>query len=152
MASTAEMIVGAVDGLTGEVPALKKLKLVFGLDIRAKGDVILQPYASILAREPGSDIYVEADGVLHVDRHVLERDAPPRGLTEAADLGDAVGVVHDGCLARRDLIGIGHRGEYDREREGTDTDHGQGEEGEEDPPEPVLLAGLLRLVGHGASA
>ena len=39
MASTAEMIVSAVDGLTGEVTALKKLKLVFGLDIRAKGDV-----------------------------------------------------------------------------------------------------------------
>lgn len=39
MASTAEMIGNAVDGLTSEVPALKKLKLVFGLDIRAKGDV-----------------------------------------------------------------------------------------------------------------
>lgn len=39
MASTAQMIEAAVTHLQGQVPALKKLKLVFGLDIRAKGDM-----------------------------------------------------------------------------------------------------------------
>ncbi len=39
MASTAQMIESAVNHLQNEVPALKKLKLVFGLDIRAKGDM-----------------------------------------------------------------------------------------------------------------
>ena len=39
MPSTPEMISTALDGLMNEVPALKKLKLVFGLDIRAKGDI-----------------------------------------------------------------------------------------------------------------
>lgn len=39
MASTAEMIASAVNNLQNQVPALKKLKLVFGLDIRAKGDI-----------------------------------------------------------------------------------------------------------------
>ncbi len=39
MASTAQMIESAVNHLQEEVPALKKLKLVFGLDIRAKGDM-----------------------------------------------------------------------------------------------------------------
>ena len=33
------MIESAVNNLQEEVPALKKLKLVFGLDIRAKGDM-----------------------------------------------------------------------------------------------------------------
>jgi len=39
MASTAQMIEAAVNHLQEEVPALKKLKLVFGLDLRAKGDM-----------------------------------------------------------------------------------------------------------------
>ena len=39
MASTAQMIETAVKHLQEELPALKKLKLVFGLDLRAKGDI-----------------------------------------------------------------------------------------------------------------
>ena len=39
MPSTAQMIESAIENLQTEVPALKKLKLVFGLDIRAKGDI-----------------------------------------------------------------------------------------------------------------
>ena len=38
MASTAQMIEQAVTHLQEEVPAFKKLRLVFGLDLRAKGD------------------------------------------------------------------------------------------------------------------
>ena len=38
MASTAQQIENAITHLQEEVPALKKLKLVFGLDLRAKGD------------------------------------------------------------------------------------------------------------------
>jgi hypothetical protein len=39
MASTAELIRTAVEGLQEEVPALAKLKLVFGLELRGRGDV-----------------------------------------------------------------------------------------------------------------
>ena len=39
MSSTAQMIESAIANLQKEVPALKKMKLVFGLDIRAKGDM-----------------------------------------------------------------------------------------------------------------
>ena len=39
MSSTAQMIESAIENLQKEVPALKKMKLVFGLDIRAKGDM-----------------------------------------------------------------------------------------------------------------
>ena len=40
--STAEMLRTAVERLQEEVPALERLKLVFGLEIRARGDV--HPY------------------------------------------------------------------------------------------------------------
>jgi hypothetical protein len=38
-ASTAELIKQAVEGLQTQVPALGKLKLVFGLELRGRGDV-----------------------------------------------------------------------------------------------------------------
>ena len=38
-ASTAELIKQAVEGLQADVPALAKLKLVFGLELRGRGDV-----------------------------------------------------------------------------------------------------------------
>ena len=41
-ASTQEQIREGVERLLGEVPALAKLKLVFGLELRGRGDV--QPY------------------------------------------------------------------------------------------------------------
>jgi hypothetical protein len=41
MASTAELIQTAVERFQAEVPALAKLKLVFGLELRAKHDVQL---------------------------------------------------------------------------------------------------------------
>ena len=40
-ASTPELIKQAVEGLQGEVPALANLKLVFGLELRGRGDVQL---------------------------------------------------------------------------------------------------------------
>jgi hypothetical protein len=40
-AGTPELIKQAVDGLQAEVPALAKLKLVFGLELRGRGDVQL---------------------------------------------------------------------------------------------------------------
>jgi len=39
--STPDQIRQAVEGLLGEVPALAKLKLVFGLELRGRGDVQL---------------------------------------------------------------------------------------------------------------
>ena len=39
MASTADLIKGAVERVQGEAPALGKLKLVFGLELRGRGDV-----------------------------------------------------------------------------------------------------------------
>jgi hypothetical protein len=41
MASTADLIKTAVDRFQAEVPALQKLKLVFGLELRAKHDIQL---------------------------------------------------------------------------------------------------------------
>lgn len=41
MASTAELIKTAVERFQAEVPALAKLKLVFGLELRAKHDIQL---------------------------------------------------------------------------------------------------------------
>ena len=38
-ASTTELIKQAVEGLQADVPALNKLKLVFGLELRGRGDV-----------------------------------------------------------------------------------------------------------------
>jgi hypothetical protein len=38
-ASTSELIKQAVEGLQADVPALNKLKLVFGLELRGRGDV-----------------------------------------------------------------------------------------------------------------
>jgi len=40
-ASTPQLIGAAVEGLQAEVPALAKLKLVFGLELRGRGDVQL---------------------------------------------------------------------------------------------------------------
>ena len=40
-ASTPDQIRAAVENLLGEVPALAKLKLVFGLELRGRGDVQL---------------------------------------------------------------------------------------------------------------
>lgn len=40
-ASTADLIRTAVEGLQQEVPALAKLKLVFGLELRGRGDIQL---------------------------------------------------------------------------------------------------------------
>ena len=40
--STPDLIKTAVEGLQAEVPALARLKLVFGLELRGRGDV--QPY------------------------------------------------------------------------------------------------------------
>jgi len=41
MASTADLIKAAVERFQAEVPALQKLKLVFGLELRAKHDIQL---------------------------------------------------------------------------------------------------------------
>ena len=41
MASTADLIRAAVEGLQDDVPALARLKLVFGLELRGRGDVQL---------------------------------------------------------------------------------------------------------------
>lgn len=41
MASTAEQIRAAVERFQAEVPALQKLKLIFGLELRGRGDIQL---------------------------------------------------------------------------------------------------------------
>jgi len=41
MASTADLIRTAVERFQAEVPALRKLKLVFGLELRGRGDIQL---------------------------------------------------------------------------------------------------------------
>src|SRR5215204_5436569 len=41
MASTSDLIRTAVEGFLAEVPALQKLKLVFGLELKGRGDIQL---------------------------------------------------------------------------------------------------------------
>lgn len=62
-ASTAELIKQAVARLQSEVPALGKLKLAFGLELRGRGDV--QPYRVELPGPKVSKGFVE-DERLHV--------------------------------------------------------------------------------------
>jgi hypothetical protein len=64
MASTTELIENAVKGLQKEVPALANLKLVFGLGLRARGDV-----QEFRVEVPGPKISkgYAADGRVHVE-------------------------------------------------------------------------------------
>ena len=62
-ASTPELIRQAVERLQGEVPALKNLKLVFGLELRGRGDT--QPYRVELPGPKVTKGYAD-DGRLHV--------------------------------------------------------------------------------------
>jgi hypothetical protein len=41
MASTPDLIKTAVERIQGEIPALQKLKLVFGLELKGRGDIQL---------------------------------------------------------------------------------------------------------------
>jgi hypothetical protein len=88
-ASTPEQIRTAVQELLGEVPALAKLKLVFGLELRGRGDV--QQYRIAL---PGPEItkgYAD-DERLHVSIprshfNELAADGKVGHWHEAFDLG-----------------------------------------------------------------
>jgi hypothetical protein len=64
MASTPQLITTAVERFRAEVPALAKLKLVFGLGLRGRGDV-----QEFRVQLPGPEIrkgYAE-DGRVHVE-------------------------------------------------------------------------------------
>jgi len=59
---TRELIAQAVDRLQGEVPALKQLKLVIRLELRARGDVPIWRVAV-----PGPEISKDAAGDARLD-------------------------------------------------------------------------------------
>lgn len=63
MASTADLITKAVEGLRAEVPALANLKLVLGLELRGRGDI--QQYRVELPGPKVSKGYAD-DERLHV--------------------------------------------------------------------------------------
>ncbi|HVY96479.1 MAG TPA: hypothetical protein VHA54_05925 [Solirubrobacterales bacterium] len=77
MASTADLIRTAVDRFQAEVPALQKLKLVFGLELRAKHDI--QLYRVVL---PGPEI---SKGLQQDERVLVEIDRPQ--FNELAEKG-----------------------------------------------------------------
>lgn len=88
-ASTRELIEQAVTGLQKEVPALNRLKLVFGLELRGRGDV--QQYRVELPGPKISKDFAE-DERLHVaiprsHFNELAADGSAKHWHEAYDLG-----------------------------------------------------------------
>ncbi|HTT94686.1 MAG TPA: hypothetical protein VMF55_08430 [Solirubrobacterales bacterium] len=81
MASTAELIKTAVERFQAEVPALAKLKLVFGLELRAKHDI--QLYRVEL---PGPKITKE---LAQDERVLIEIDRPQ--FNQLAEKGTLAG-------------------------------------------------------------
>ncbi|MGN6557786.1 MAG: hypothetical protein ACTHLH_07205 [Solirubrobacterales bacterium] len=77
MASTAELIKTAVERFQAEVPALQKLKLIFGLELKAKHDI--QLYRVEL---PGPQISKE---LAQDERILVEIDRPQ--FNELAEKG-----------------------------------------------------------------
>ena len=77
MASTADLIRTAVERVQAEVPALAKLKLVFGLQLKAKHDI--QLYRVVL---PGPEI---SKGLEQDERILVEIDRPQ--FNELAEKG-----------------------------------------------------------------
>jgi hypothetical protein len=89
VASTADLIAGAVRQLQQDVPALAKLKLVFGLELRGRGDI--QPYRVEI---PGPKISkgFGSDERLHVsiprsDFNELAQEGGARRWREAYEQG-----------------------------------------------------------------
>ena len=77
MASTSDLIRTAVERFQAEVPALKNLKLVFGLELKAKHDV--QLYRVVL---PGPEI---SKDLAQDERVLVEIDRPQ--FNELAEKG-----------------------------------------------------------------
>jgi hypothetical protein len=77
MASTSDLIKTAVERFQAEVPALQKLKLVFGLELKAKHDI--QLYRVVL---PGPEI---SKGLAQDERVLIEIDRPQ--FNELAEKG-----------------------------------------------------------------
>jgi hypothetical protein len=77
MASTSDLIKTAVERFQAEVPALQKLKLVFGLELKAKHDI--QLYRVVL---PGLEI---SKGLAQDERVLIEIDRPQ--FNELAEKG-----------------------------------------------------------------
>ena len=90
------------------------------------------------------------DGTLDVQRDIRQGDGASVGVTEATNLGGPIGVVDDRGLRGGDLVGLRHRSQDDREGKGTGSQQAEGEQSEEDPPEPVLPAGRLSRLGTAA--
>jgi hypothetical protein len=81
MASTADSIRIAVERFQAEVPALQKLKLIFGLELKAKHDI--QLYRVVL---PGPEI---SKGLAQDERVLVEIDRPQ--FNELAEKGTLKG-------------------------------------------------------------
>jgi len=77
MASTADLIKTAVERFQAEVPALQKLKLVFGLELKAHHDI--QLYRVVL---PGPEI---TKGLEQDERVLIQIDRPQ--FNELAEKG-----------------------------------------------------------------
>jgi hypothetical protein len=104
LAATAELIRSAVERVQGEAPALAKLKLVFGLELRARGD--LQAYRVEVPGPRISKGFGEDERVhLSVARshfNALATKGRLRDWREAYDLGH---VKVEGDPEVRKLIG-----------------------------------------------
>ena len=67
MASTADLIRTAVERFQAEVPALQKLKLVFGLELRGRGDIQLYR-VEVPGPKIGKDLAQDERVLVQIDR------------------------------------------------------------------------------------
>lgn len=72
MASTAELIRTAVERFQAEVPALRKLKLVFGLELKGRGDVQLYR-VELPGPKVSKDLAQDERVLVQVDRSEFNR-------------------------------------------------------------------------------
>lgn len=89
MASTADLIRTAVERFQAEVPALQKLKLVFGLELRGRGDIQLYR-VELPGPKISKDLAQDERVLVEIDRpqfNELAERGTLKGYRKAAETG-----------------------------------------------------------------
>ena len=94
MASTPDLIKTAVERFQAEVPALQKLKLVFGLELKAKHDIQLYR-VEVPGPKINKDLAQDERILVQIDRPAVQRagrerhaEELPQGLRDRPHQGD----------------------------------------------------------------
>ena len=125
MASTPDLIRTAIERFQGEVPALEKLKLVFGLELKGRGDIQLYR-----VEVPGPKISKD----LAQDERVLVQIDRPQ-FNELAERG-TVPAATEGLRDRP------HQGRRRRQREEADRPGGRAPGATREAEESALKSGF----------